>query len=80
MPRYFFDLSYNNRSERDRDGTVLADHEAARREAIGTLPEIAADELLTGESHRFAAVVRDDAGCLIYRAELLLTGQWLTMP
>jgi hypothetical protein len=40
VPRYFFDL-HDGEFHRDDHGTLCADLETARREAMQTLPEIA---------------------------------------
>ena len=44
MPRYFFDI-HDGQLQRDEDGTECADFDAARREAMISLPDVARWEI-----------------------------------
>lgn len=77
MPRYFFDIDDGVRDLRDDEGVVLDDHERARKEAIGTLAQLANSMLPDGNNHTFKANVRDETGKLIYEATLALKSGWV---
>ena len=49
MPRYYFHISASDGLIRDPDGTVLADLDAARREAENSARDLLADLLRRGE-------------------------------
>ena len=76
MPRYFFDTNDGDMLDLDDVGLDLTDHEAARREAIAALPDMARDKLPDGDRRNFSVRVRDEAGAAIYSASLALTGEW----
>ena len=48
MPRYFFHVCQGHERSRDTEGQVLADLDAARREAINSSREIMGEKLLHG--------------------------------
>ncbi|WP_082531708.1 hypothetical protein [Methylobacterium sp. Leaf469] len=78
MPRYFFDL-HDGRTQRDNEGTELADNQAAARYAKKLLPEIAAEEVLAdGEHHTLTVLVTDEDGRPVYSAAISYAGIWLT--
>ena len=77
MPRYFFDIDDGMRDVHDDEGVDLADSASARKEAIGTLAELAHDMLPDGNNHVFKARVRDETGKLIYEAALTLKSGWV---
>ena len=77
MPRYFFDTNDGDMVDEDDVGLEFADHEAARREAIATLPDMARDRLPDGDRRNFSVRIRDEAGTVLYSASLALTGEWL---
>ncbi|WP_144767433.1 DUF6894 family protein [Methylobacterium dankookense] len=74
MPRYFFDI-HDGRFQRDEEGTVCADFDAARREAMITLPEISRWAIpCDGDKQAFTVLIRDEAGGVIYTATLTFAG------
>ena len=78
MPRFFFDTHSDLVSFRDVEGTELPSPEMAGVELIRALPEMLRDELPTvAERCSIMASVRDDAGQIIYTAQLSLTTKWL---
>lgn len=78
MPRYFFDVHNGNRHhgfERDEEGTDCPDFEAARVQAMATLPEIGRWEIpRDGDQQTFTVLVRNETGSIIYTATLSFTG------
>ena len=76
VPRYFFDTDDGDQRSEDEQGLEFADDEAARREAIAALPEMARDKLPNGDHRDFSVRVRDEAGNVIYTACLALNGEW----
>ena len=78
MPRYFIDTNDDDRFVEDEEGHILADAEAAREMAQASLPDMAREKLPDGDGRTFSAVVRDEAGTVIYKATLKLTGEWST--
>lgn len=78
MQRYFFDIN-DGRNERDEEGVMCADLQAAVREAKKLLPKIAADEVpKDGERQAITVLVTDEDGRAVYMAALTYTGSWLT--
>ncbi len=74
MPRYFFDL-YDDRPYTDDEGTECEGSEAARREAMASLPEISRWLIPAhGDNQTFSVVVRDESGVAFYKATLTFTG------
>lgn len=74
MPRYFFDI-HDGRLQRDDEGTECADFEAARREAMISLPDVARWEIpADGDRQTYTVIVRDEAGTPVYTATLTFTG------
>ncbi|MHB2208009.1 DUF6894 family protein [Methylobacterium sp. CM6257] len=70
MPRYFFDF-HDGEFRRDDHGTQCADLEAARREALLTLPEIARFAIPSGgDDQAFTMSIRDESGAVVYTASL----------
>ncbi|MGH1587334.1 DUF6894 family protein [Methylobacterium phyllosphaerae] len=76
MPRYFIDTNDDDMFVEDEDGQILADAEAARQMAQASLPDMAREKMPDGEERTFSAVVRDEAGVVLYTATLKLTGAW----
>ena len=73
MPRFFFDTHSDLTSFRDVEGTELASSEMAREELIRALPGMLRDELPTvAKGCSIKADVRDDAGQIIFTAQLSL--------
>ncbi len=74
MPRYYFDV-HDRHFQRDEEGTECKDFEAARREAMITLPEISRWEIpRDGDQQAFMVLVRDEAGLVVYTATLTYAG------
>ena len=77
MPRYFFDIQ-DGGSQRDEVGTVCADPEAARLQAVRTLPDIARAEIPEdGDRCTFTVLVTDEDEHPVYSATLTYAGLWL---
>lgn len=74
MPRFFFDI-HDGQFTRDDEGTNCADFEAARREAMASLPEIARFTLPNdGDTRAFTVLVRNEVGVIVYTATLTFAG------
>jgi hypothetical protein len=70
LPRYFFDI-HDGQFQPDTEGTECADFEAARREAMISLPEIARWIIPSdGDNQAFTVLVRDESGAVVYTATL----------
>ncbi|MBX9932160.1 MAG: hypothetical protein K2Y56_11575 [Methylobacterium sp.] len=80
MPRYYFDMTAGGLCGRDEEGSDFPDLEAARREAVGALPEIARFSLDKGNDKSVAVKVRDEKGAVLFQAALTLTEQWMGAP
>jgi len=76
MPRYFIDTDDDDTFIEDDEGLDLPDAEAARKAAQASLPDMARDKMPDGDGRTFCASVRDEAGTVIYKATLTLTGEW----
>lgn len=77
MPRYFFDIK-GFHYERDEEGVVCADLQAAVREAKKLLPIIASDEVpKDGEHYAATVLITDEDGQPIYCSALSYVGTWL---
>jgi hypothetical protein len=72
MPRYFFDVTDAGEASIDDIGVELPSLEAARREALQTLGEIAKDELPNGDHRQFSIDIRAGDGPAILSASLSL--------
>ena len=77
MPTFYFDISDGDEQVRDDLGIELSDVQAARRQAISVLPDIARDELPDGDRREFRAVVRDASGKTVFKAKLSLVAEWV---
>jgi hypothetical protein len=70
LPRYFFDI-HDGQFQPDTEGTECADFEAARREAMISLPEIARWIIPSdGDNQAFTVLIRDEGGAVVYTATL----------
>jgi len=77
MPRYFFD-TYDGGPSVDNEGTDYPDAEAASREVLTTLPELARWQPTdSNDELSYTVKVRDEAGVSIYAATLTVAGRWL---
>ena len=79
MPRYFIDTTDGYSYAEDEEGSDLLDAQAARREAIAALPEIARS-LIGRMPTEVTSIVRDDAGVILFKATLRLSEEWLVSP
>lgn len=77
MPRFFFDTFDDGSLITDTEGIELTDRNAARQQAIKTLPYMALDALPDGSSRSFAVELRDESGTRLFRAELSFSSGWL---
>jgi hypothetical protein len=74
--RYFFDFNGGDGLLIDDEGLEFDDVGAARKAAIASLPEAAADGLPNGDEHEFAVNVRDEIGRVVFKAKLALSTEW----
>jgi hypothetical protein len=70
MPRFYFDVRNGHGLEPDADGVELLDDEAAQREAVITLTDIAKSHSQT--PHRMSIEVKDAARKPLFDAVLTL--------
>ena len=77
MPRFFFDTDDGERQDRDDEGQELPDMEAARKAAIGVLPDMARDVLPDGDRRDFTTSVRTEHDDVVFRAKLSLVAEWV---
>ena len=77
MPRYYFDTDDGHYQHHDDEGVQFADVEAARKEAIRALTDIAQDALPDGDRRDFTSSVRTEAGQVLFRAKLSLVAEWV---
>lgn len=74
VPRYFFDI-HDREFRLDDEGTECSDFEAAHREAMISLPEIARFAIPSdGDNQAFMVLVRDKRGAVVYTATLTFAG------
>ena len=76
MPRYFIDTHDDDTLVEDEEGQELPNAEAAWRAALAALPDMARDKVQDGKDRTFCASIRDEAGTVLYKATLSLTGKW----
>lgn len=77
MPRFFFDV-HDGRIDRDEEGVLCDDLQAAALEAKLLLPEIARHEVpKDGERQTVTVLVTDEEGHPVYSAALCFVGTWL---
>ena len=76
MPRFFIDTDDGDTFVADDEGLDLPDAEEARKVALTSLPDMARDKMLGGDTRTFRASVRIEAGAVIYEATLTLAGEW----
>jgi hypothetical protein len=78
MPTFFFDVYDGDRAIADEFGTESESVEEAAQEAAALLPSFAIETIPAGQTHDFAAAVRDQSGEVVYRAVLLFRGQFIS--
>jgi hypothetical protein len=77
VPRFFFDV-HDGHHERDDEGTLCDDVQAAALEAKILLPAIARHEIPEdGERQTITVLVTDEDGHPVYSAALCFVGTWL---
>lgn len=77
MPRYFFDV-YDGFQERDDEGVVCANLQAAAHEANRLLPALALSKSPKGSDRQIITVlVTDEEGHPVYQSALSQIGTWL---
>ncbi len=76
MPEYYFDVTDAGNLSRDEIGTDLRDDAEARDEAISLLPAIARETFPDGDRHEIVVTARNEAGEVVYDANLTLHGRW----
>lgn len=77
MPRYYFDTDDGDLFIEDTEGLDLPDHQAARKEALASLPDIASHYPLESDRGAIVTQVRDGTGKLIFVSTLTVTEEWL---
>jgi hypothetical protein len=78
MPRFYCDVSGSTFAMHDDEGQEFADREAARRDALLMLSEMARGLPRAGDDrYEIVASVRDAAGKLIFTASLSLVARWI---
>lgn len=76
MPRYFIDTDDEDHRVIDEAGFDLPGPLEARMTAIDALPDMARQRIPDGDARTFSVSVRNEAGRVIYSAELVMTGTW----
>jgi hypothetical protein len=77
LPRFFFDINDGDNYFRDDEGSELPNEEAARKEALGCLPELTRSKMPDGNRRNFIVDVRDEANHRIFTATLSLVARWV---
>jgi hypothetical protein len=77
VPRFFFDV-HDGILERDDEGVLCADLQAAAQEADALLPAIALNRVATdSERQTITVLVTDEEDHPVYQATLSQVGTWL---
>lgn len=74
MPRYCFDVRGAGTCVRDEVGLDLRGDDEARLHAGTLLPGAVRHGPPDGQPHAFECCARDEAGTVVYRAEMLFRG------
>ena len=74
MPLYFIDTDDDDVLMIDEEGVELADDAAARYQALAALPDMAKDKMPDGDRRTFRVGARNEAGDIVYSAEMRLQG------
>jgi hypothetical protein len=72
MPRFYFDTTFDNVTEPDREGVELRDARTARKEAVRAAAEMAKDAAGKSAEQDISIQVRDEAGERIGTARVTL--------
>nr|WP_314262225.1 hypothetical protein [uncultured Devosia sp.] len=70
MPRYYFDITINDLTKTDNEGIDLVHEQAARREAVLTIAEIAAEEIPRDGSLLITINVRTESDLALFRTSV----------
>lgn len=70
MARYYFDILLNEQSRPDEEGLELSSESEARREAVHTLAEMAAEEIPRDGKLMLAVSVADQKRQHVFRAQV----------
>ena len=76
MPRFFIDTSDGATPLIDNEGREFPDSQAARKDALSVLSDIAREEMPDGDERTFSVSIRNISGRAIYSAKLTLKGRW----
>ena len=74
---FYFDIDDGERVVHDEFGTELSSSEEAAAEALKVLPELAR-ERVQDRGRAIQAVVRNERRHPVFRATLVVSGEWLT--
>ncbi|WP_246685484.1 MULTISPECIES: hypothetical protein [unclassified Methylobacterium] len=74
--RYYIDTDDGDARVIDEAGFDLPGPLEARTTAIDALPDMARQKIPNGDDRTFSVSVRNEAGGVIYSAELVMTGTW----
>lgn len=77
MPLYYFDIDDTETYTRDDTGVDLDDDEAARRQAIGSMPQIASDILPDHGTRHMVCTVKDEDRRPILSVSMSIVTIWL---
>ncbi|GLS46983.1 DUF6894 family protein [Methylobacterium brachythecii] len=78
MPRFYFDLDDGRHSTPDEEGGDHVDAEAARKELVGSLAQMANDQLPDGNVRDFYGILKDANGKALFKATISLRSGWIT--
>jgi hypothetical protein len=76
MARYYVDVQIGDTLHTDENGSDLPDVQAAQKEAVGALFEIAKFNANSRGGMSFSTSVRGGNGHVIYRATLAFSEEW----
>ena len=77
MHRYFIDTDDDDMFVEDESGFMLESDDAARKYALAALPDMVLDHPPGDDQRTCLAIVRNEAGMVIYRATLTVKGEWV---
>ena len=80
MPRYFFDIHDDVQALSDTEGELCANPDEAGKRAAQILSEIALHEPRENGCSNLMALVRDEAGCVVFTATLSIVGRRIDAP
>jgi hypothetical protein len=80
MPRYFFDIHDDVQALSDTEGELCANPDEAGKRAAQILSEIALHEPRENGCSNLLALVRDEAGSVVFTAALSIVGRRIDAP